>query len=176
MIAPRTFALLALLITAPLAAHADPISAGAVASSPLGPSADSFSLDALSTAGSSVVTQTGTFLIGDSGNLVGTFDFSFIDQVTVNGVTQALTLNGQDDVTLAYDTLSIFASGPMPVGNATWSLRPFSITGYNIQPYNIALTADVGSSLAPEPAGLALLGTGALATALSVRRRLFSLP
>ena len=105
--------------------------------------------------------------------LEGTFSFSFIDDVTVNGVTAPITIYGDDHVTTTYDTLSIYASGPMQIGDATWSLRPMQATGYNIQPYDIALTADVASGVTPEPAGLLLLGTGALATALTVRKRLF---
>ena len=55
------------------------------------------------------------------------------------------------------------------------------MTGYNIQPYDLELTADVtdgsqygfreDAATTPEPAGVALLGTGALLTALTVRRR-----
>ncbi len=171
----RNLALFALLGAATSAAHADPITISAVASTPLGPSADTFSLDSSSSSMAPVVSQSGTFNVGDSGNLVGTFSFSFIDNVTIDGTTEALSLYGQDDVTLAADTLSIFASGPIPIGDATWSLRPFTITAGNIQPYAVQLIADVAPSSTPEPAGLFLLGTGALVTAFSIRRRLFSL-
>lgn len=172
MISPRTLALLALLPIAPLA-HADTITAGAVSPIALGPSADSLSLNAATANVSApgVFTQTGTFNVGDSGQLNSTINFSFVENVILNGVSKAVTISGSDAVTPAYDTLTIFPTGPISIGNATWSLRGFNLTAAEVQPYSFNMTADIGRMATPEPAGLALLGSGAFATAMVTRRR-----
>ena len=72
------------------------------------------------------------------------------------------------------DTRSVFASAPSPIGDASWSLRPFTLSGETAQPEVTEVVSD-SPAPTPEPAGLFLLGTGAFATALSIRYRLFSL-
>lgn len=174
MLTSRTFAPLALLAFASVA-HADSISAGAVAPVTIGASADTLSLNSASAtvAEPGLFTQSGVFKVGDSGSMNKTVAFSFVDNVTINGVTRAVTVNGSDQVTPGYDLLSIFPTGPISIGSASWSLRGFDLTAYQIQPYALTLTADVNRSITPEPAGLALLGSGAFATALVTRRRFY---
>lgn len=65
-------------------------------------------------------------------------------------------------------------SAPNPFADTTRSTRPFAVTANSLQPYHAPPEAQA-SALAPEPAGLFLLGTGAFATALSIRWRLFAL-
>lgn len=72
------------------------------------------------------------------------------------------------------ETPSIFASGPVPVGDPKWSFRSFNLAGEAVQPAGIEAVEEAPSRT-PEPAGLFLLGTGAFATALSIRYRLFAL-
>lgn len=74
---------------------------------------------------------------------------------------------------LPVEPTSIFSSGPVPVGDPRWSFRAFSLAGERVEPE--VETAEDAPSRTPEPAGLFLLGTGAFATALSIRYRLFAL-
>ena len=171
-----TLALFTLLPFAPLAAHADSFAAGAVRPVALGPSADTFSLNSLTTTTSALpgtLLQTGIFQVGDSGSLDGTFNFNFVDNIIIDGTTKAVQIFGSDHITPAADTLTIFPTGPISIGANTYSLRGFSLTAENIANYSANLTADVTHSTTPEPASLALMGTGALLTAFIARRRAF---
>lgn len=172
----RSLRVLALLICLPLAANADSIAAGAVGPVGLGPSADTFSLGSSPTKSTSLpgtLLQTGTFHVGDSGCLDGTFNFNFVNNITFDGTTRAVQLFGSAHVTPAADTLTIFPTGPISIGAATYSLRGFSLTAYNIADYSFTLTADTTPATTPEPASLALLGTGALLTAFAARHKAF---
>ena len=94
---------------------------------------------------------------------------------TISAPGAALTFRADDQgVAPIPNALNVFAATPVPIGSASWSLRPFSLTGETIQPYAIEVVPPAPSP-PPEPAGLFLLGTGAFATALTIRYRLFSL-
>ena len=168
--------ILALLTLTSFAAHADSFAAGSVSPVTLGSSADSFSLNSSPTKASTLpgtLLQTGIFHVGDSGCLDGTFNFNFVDNITLDGITRAVQIFGSDRVTPAADTLTIFPTGPISIGTAIYSLRGFSLTAYDISNYSLTLTADVTHTTTPEPASLALMGTGALLTAFVARRRAF---
>lgn len=94
------------------------------------------------------------------------------------GLTSSIAASRQPELAPAGPGKSIFAAAPLPVGDPNWSLRPFTIVGESME----SALADPNPNPnpdsappAPEPAGLFLLGTGAFATALSIRYRLFSL-
>ncbi len=162
------------------AAHADAvISAGAVSTVALSPSADSFSFN---TSNETVTipgtfTQAGTWTIGDSGFYPDgsafnqDIPFTFTDTITVNGITQDLLFTGDDNVTPSIDFLTINALGPINFGDVTLSFAGLTAQSENLGPQDVTLSANV-SAATPEPSTFALLGTGLLGAAGIVRRRL----
>ena len=108
-----------------------------------------------------------------AGALASTSSSSSAQSPSLYAITRVLTVSREDDLTpAATSPTSVFAS--VPIGDPVQSLRPFAITGETIQNVAAVTVSDVPSPT-PEPAGLFLLGTGAFATALSIRYRLFSL-
>jgi len=159
-------------------AHADTISTGAVSTFTLAPSSDTltFNASAETAMDPGTFTQTGDFYIGNSPIPDQTVWFSFTDDVTVDGITKALTFNGQDAVTTGPDMLTIEALGPVGFGNEVLSFGEISALGDGVvgQDMPITLAASVSPAATPEPTSIALLGTGILGMAYLLRRKLVS--
>ena len=103
--------------------------------------------------------QSGTFQIGDSGSLVENVPFSAAETITLAGVTQTITIFGEDDVTSAYDTLLIYGSGPIWFGQYALTIAPFTISDEWVGDQD-AVALEGSISQTPEPGSLLLLGTG----------------
>ncbi len=103
----------------------------------------------------------GSFYVGNSPIDDQTIFFSFFTPVTINGITQNIIVSGEDDVTLAADTLLIYAGAPVFFGDLKFTLDAASTSAGSVYAtLPITLTADVAQT--PEPASIALLGTGVL--------------
>ena len=170
-------ALVFLLLTV-RAASAAPITltTTSVPSFALAPSADTLELDGGSVtfdpaSSAPFVFQTGVFQIGDSGDLVQNIPFSAQETVTIDGVTQMVTISGEDDITTSWDTLQIYESGPIAFGNYLLTIAPFTIADSQVGDNDpIALDGSV-VAVTPEPESLVLLGTGVAGfAAVAVRR------
>ena len=156
---------------------ADPItiSTSGVSSKVLGPSGDSLSLEAGSgtyDSTSGLLTfQVGDFIIGNSNIPDQAIKFWIDELLTLNGISQDLTLFGQDNVTTTSDTLTIFGGTPVIIGGQTFTLQTFSISGDDLGDYPIALQASVVTTPTPEPNSLLLVGSGLIGASLIVARR-----
>lgn len=172
----RSFASAVFFLLAAIAARATPIDFSAASVSPitLAPSTDTIALDAAASTipGSGhYIVQNGNFYVGYSPIPDQTIAFSFLDTVTLNGITRDITIVGQDDVTAATDSVTIFAGAPVSFGDVTFQLdQTVSGSGGVGQNVPFSLSADVSQT--PEPSSLALLGTGAVASLGYIRRRL----
>jgi hypothetical protein len=62
---------------------------------------------------------------GHSGDLVATLPFSFVEDVTINGITEAVTMTGQVLVAIEVETIQFNATGPISFGDATLSIAAF---------------------------------------------------
>ena len=154
---------------------ADPISitTSQVSQFGLSPSADSLAFDGGSTvfdpsSGTPFAFQTGTFSVGNSGWLVQDIPFSFQEQITIGGVTNLVTISGDDDVTANWDTLQIYGTGPIDFGAYTFSLQSFTIAD-NVAGDNDPITLD--ATVTPEPGALLLVGTGLAGWGVTVARK-----
>lgn len=153
----------------------DPITvtSSALPSMTLSPSSDTITLDAGSvtlSAPGSIVFQTGNFFVGNSPIPDQVIPFFFDDTITINGVTQVLTIYGEDNVTNSGDILTIFAQAPVNFGDYNFSLNASSYNGVDLyQNVPINLTADV-TAQTPEPATLLLLATGLIGGAMATTR------
>jgi hypothetical protein len=126
-----------------------------------------------------VTLQTGTFFVGNSGTLTGSFPFTITETVTINGDAQSITLSGTDNVTVGPDTLTVNA-GPattFPVANVL--LIPQSLTAVGSgtvgQSLPLTLEAEVTAfaTAVPEPSTLwvGVLGGGLAGLNALGRRR-----
>ena len=111
--------------------------------------------------------ETGTYTVGNSAALTGTFPFTCIENVTLDGQTQALTFSAQNLVTNSTmantDFLTIFslstyfsASG-LTLTTKQYVSPAFTVGGVSPVPLKATTTA-----VTPEPSGILLLGTGLL--------------
>jgi hypothetical protein len=172
----RFFALSAFVVATAIAGHADTVSASALSPVSLTPSADSVSLDASSASftGNGSFTQTGTFFVGDSGSLVGTYLTSLTDSITINGITQGVTLNVTDVVNQDVDYFTLVQAAPASFGDLSFSFDNYtspSLPANSSSP--ITLTGTITPTAAtPEPSSLLLVGSGIFGVAATVRRRL----
>lgn len=161
-----------------VAAYADTVSLGPVSTFTLGPASDTLGFNASSetVTDPGTFTQTGTFYIGDSEIPNQTVSFTFNDDVTVNGITQALTFSGQDVVTTGPDTLILDALGPVDFGNVALSFAGVSVEGAGQVGQSLPVTLDgsLAPAATPEPSSLALLGTALLGAVVIARRKLFA--
>lgn len=159
-------------------AQADTISAGAVSTFTLAPASDTltFNTSTETVTDPGEFNQSGDFYVGNSPIPDQTVWFSFTDDVTVNGITKALTFNGQDAVTTGPDMLTIEALGPVEFGNEVLSFGEISAAADGVvgQDLPVTLAASVSSAATPEPTSIALLGTGILGMAYLLRRKLVS--
>ena len=167
------------LLCSDQAAYAfDTASATAVPLINLPPSNDALSFNAanMTFSGSSFFEQDGTFFVGNTpGTVMGDHFFSLTDNITIDGVTQSVTINFDDLVTTDEDFLTIAASGPINFGNFTLTIdsteadgpanttQPISIVG-DIEPVT-GSSSSAPPSAVPEPGSLVLLSTGMLAVA-----------
>ncbi len=168
-----------LCLASPALADTITITSDALPTMTLSPSSDTITMDAggvtLSAPGS-IVFQTGNFFVGDSPIPDQVIPFFFNDTITINGVTQVLTIYGQDDVASAGDVLTIFAQAPVNFGDYNLSLNASSYTGVDLyQNIPINLTADV-TAQTPEPGTLLLLATGLVGGAMATTRFGHSVP
>lgn len=149
------------------------ISSSGLASTVLGPSSDTLSLNAGSGTYDSdagpFIFQTGDFVIGNSAIPDQIIDFSFHEMITINGITQDILFSGQDSVTQTADILTVFGGQAVVFGDQTFTLTPFTLSGDNIGDYSIGLEASVTPT--PEPGTIVLLGTGLIGAALVQARR-----
>jgi hypothetical protein len=124
------------------------------------------------TIGVPFVIQTGTFGIGHSGDLVATVPFSFMEDITINGITEDVTVTGQDLVAIEVETIEFNALGPISFGSESLSIEAYSIGSPTLRELPVELTATVsGPSPVPEPSSIALFGSGALGLVGIIRRR-----
>lgn len=158
---------------------------GLVAPFTLSPSADVLTLNSgsVSTEAPSFAFQSGRYSVGDSGSLLGAFDFDITEQITINGVTKAILLSVKNIVGSVADTLtismadSVFFAGPNVSFQVQQYVSPSLTTGASanfsliasLTPQTVAvpeMPAEV-----PEPASLALMLGGVLAMgSLAVKR------
>ncbi len=161
----RTLALVALNLVVAVAAHANPItfSTSAVAPITIGPSSDTVELYSNSTVLpdlGSITFQTGNVFIGNSPIADQIISFSFSDMVTINGITQNITISGQDNVTTGPDTITIFSGNPVAFGDLSLQLNGITFSGGGSVGENIPFTLSADLTQTPEPASFALLASG----------------
>lgn len=150
----------------------------------LNPSTDVLNLNAgsVTTEASSFVFQSGSYQVGDSGSLLGAFDFNISEQITIDGVTKSVLLSVKNIVGSVADTLTIsmldpiFFAGPNVFFQVQRYVSPSLITGassnFNLSANLTPQAAPQPPAEVPEPASLALmLGGIAVMGSLAVKRR-----
>ena len=171
-----SLALIAVLFTCVHPALADIINvtSSAVSTTVLAPSSDSVSLDAGSgtfdSTSGTFLFQTGDFIIGNSNIPDQVIPFSFQDSITLNGITQEVTISGQDSVTSTSDDLTIFGGTPVMFGNEIFTLQSFDVSGYNL---GDDLPIDLEANVTPEPGTFLLRGTGLFGVAAMIVKKRF---
>lgn len=169
-----SFAAASLLVLTAKTAWADTITfnSQAVSNIALSPSSDTFSLNSesgtIDTTAGAFVFQTGDFVIGNSQIPDQNISFSFQDTLTLNDITQTITLYGQDAITQTADTLTIFGGAPVAFGDELFSVQDFNLSENNMGDFPVDLEATITPT--PEPSSLLLLGTGILCIVVVLNR------
>ena len=182
-------ALLCLAIgIAPMTASADYlVSTPGIGTQLLAPSSDTLTLDAglVTTPLGNFNLQTGTFFVGDSGMLSGTFLYTFNENITIDGDTEIVPISVKLIVTNPtqenLDTLSIltsaspvFFAGP----NVDLTILSHVTPGFGVGGFenftltaNLAPHAEVSPFSVPEPSTFALLSLGIVGLGFGKRKR-----
>lgn len=161
-----------LCLASPALADTITLTTSAIPTMTINPSNDTVTLNAGSVSMSgpgNVAFQTGDIYIGNSPIPDQVIPFSFDDVITLNGITQTLTIYGQDELTSAADIFTIFAASPVNFGSYNLYLNASSYNGAALgQDVPLTLTADI--TPVSEPATLALLATGLVGGTIVITR------
>lgn len=152
-------------------AYADSVSISAGPTMQLAPLNDFLTLNGVTGtfSGSTTITQTGVFAVGDTPGVSGIFNYGLVDPVTIDGITKNITIDFLNNTTQPQDFLMFSATGPITFGDLSLSFRAFTSLAEPVGgKAPISLVADITSSTTttttttPEPDSLVLLTTGLL--------------
>jgi hypothetical protein len=123
-----------------------------------------------------------TFTTGFTGmGSSGTYDFTFAQPLTINGVTQTLHMVGSITISPTIDTIRILSSAPLTFTFSTFSVDvkvlPATISEWgegvfcDVLKGEFTVNQNCNPEPVPEPATLTLLGIGVAGVAAKVRQR-----
>ena len=163
----------------PLAAHADTIGALPVGPITIAPGADTIALSL------TPVVEVPPGVVPFQNAIIHSFYspipdqtilFSFVDIITIDGVTLPYTISGQDIVTTTTDTISTFAGPAVTFGPAVFTLQAqtfpplYTLGDIEYLTLNATLLPATAPTV-PEPSSLVLIGTGLAFVASRSRSR-----